>query len=39
MEDDDNREIYDLSYNYSIQGNGPFTKIDNPFHEGDHHAD
>ena len=37
--DDDHREIYDLSYNYGIQGNGPFTKIDNPFTTGAHHAD
>ena len=37
--DDDHREIYDLSYNYGIQGNGPFTKIDNPFIEREDHAD
>ena len=37
--DDDHREIYDLSYNYGIQGCGPFTKIDNPFLKGEDHAD
>lgn len=37
--DDDHREIYDLSYNYGIQGSGPFTKIDNPFLKGEDHAD
>lgn len=37
--DDDYREIYNLSYNYGIQGNGPFTKIDNPFLKGEDHAD
>ena len=37
--DGDHREIYDLSYNYGIQGSGPFTKIDNPFIEREDHAD
>ena len=37
--DDDYREIYDLSYNYGIQGSGPFTKIDNPFLQSEDHAD
>ena len=37
--DDDHREIYDLSYNYGIHGNGPFTKIDNPFLKREDHAD
>ena len=32
-------EIYDLSYNYGIQGNGQFTKIDNHFIEREDHAD
>lgn len=36
---DDDNIIYDLSYNYGIQGNGPFTKIDNPFIEREDHAD
>ena len=36
--DDDHREIYTLSCNYDIQGNGPFTKIDNPFIEREDHA-
>ena len=31
--------IYDLSYDYGTQGNGPFTKIDNPFIEREDHAD
>ena len=37
--DDDHMEIYDLSYNYGIHGNGPFTKIDNPFIKREDHAD
>lgn len=37
--DDDHREIYNLSYNYGIPGNGQFTKIDNPFIEREDHAD
>ena len=36
---DDEHEIYNLSYNYCIQGNRPFTKIDNPFLKREDHAD
>ena len=36
---DEYGEICDLSYDYGIQGNGPFTKIDNPFIEREDHAD
>ena len=37
--DDDHSEIYNLSYNYQPHGNGPFTKIDNPFLKRADHAD
>ena len=36
---DDDYDIYTQSYNFSTEGCGPFTKIDNPFLKGEDHAD